>query len=68
MFGHDGEAVQCVTALVAVMEEGFGEKAGVRCACEESAALRSHGCDGIGVARECHEWFRRAYLRGFCQG
>ena len=48
MFGHDCEAMQCEAALIAVAENGFEKKVGVGCAREEGAALRGHGCDGVG--------------------
>jgi hypothetical protein len=54
VFGHDCESMQCVTALIAVVEEGIQEQVGVLCGLEESAALGSHRCDGVGVSLQWH--------------
>lgn len=68
MFGHDGEAVELVAGLRAVVEEGLKEKFGVVGADEDGFALVRDECQGVGIRRWWHGELETAYRRGFGRG
>ena len=68
VFGHDGEAVELVAGLRAVVEEGLKEKFGVVGADEDGSALVRNECQGVGIGRWLHGELETAYRRGFGQG
>ncbi|MGA2351787.1 MAG: hypothetical protein ABSF70_15235 [Terracidiphilus sp.] len=48
-FGHDREAVQQISALVAVMKECFDQQLGICGSDEESTSLIGRGSERIGI-------------------
>ena len=61
---HDNESMQCVSSLIAVVEEGFEQEVRVAGDLEQRSSVCRDRSDGVGVARELHDWLRKAYLRG----
>jgi hypothetical protein len=68
VFGHDDEAVELVSRLSAVVEEGLKEKFGVVGADEDGFALVHDECQGVGIGRWLHGELETAYRRSFGQG
>ena len=49
MVGHDGESVELVAVLIAVVEQEFQHQVGVCGAGEQGAALMGDEGDGVGL-------------------
>ncbi len=68
VFRHDGEAVELIAGLRAVVEEDLKEEFDIVGADEDGFALVRDECQGVGVGRWLHGGLETAYRRGFGQG
>ena len=68
MLGHDGEAVELIAGLRAIVEEGLKEEFGIVSADEDGFALVRDESQGVGIRRWLHGELETAYRRGFGQG